>query len=129
MVKGAKVCAILSCKAQNDKEHGKQGGFFSLPSLEKKRELRQLWVNQARLPEAYMRTTCHKRICFRHFQPSDFDTSGQRLTIIIGTFSTLPILKKFVEPFVLLIPLVFYLAFVSVRSAVRHLQPNLYTAS
>ena len=84
MVKGAKVCAILSCKAQNDKEHGKQGGFFSLPSLEKKRDLRQLWVNQARLPEAYMKTPCNRRICFRHFQSSDFDTSGQRLTIIIG---------------------------------------------
>ena len=33
-------------------------------------------------------------------------------------------LKKFVEPFVLHLPCVFYLASVSLRSAVKHLQPT-----
>ena len=35
-------------------------------------------------------------------------------------------LKKFMILFVLHVPWVFYLAFVGVRSADRHLQPNLY---
>ena len=34
--------------------------------------------------------------------------------------------KKFLNPFCLHVPWVFYLAFEGVRSADRHLQPNLY---
>ena len=53
--------------------------------------------------------------------------SMESIAAIFGLSSrTTSRLKKFLDPFVLDVPWVFYLASVVVRSATTHLQPNIY---
>ena len=78
-----KVCVVPFCRTSSEKD--KQKGYFRLPSLAKKRDLRQQYVTGAGLPEIYMQHEGEPRICFRHFHPSCFDTTGQKLTLQKGT--------------------------------------------
>ena len=79
-----KVCVVPFCRTASEKEQG-QKGFFRLPSLAKRRDLRQQYVTGAGLPEIYMQHEGDARICFRHFHPSCFDTTGGKLTLQKGT--------------------------------------------
>ena len=78
-----KVCVVPFCRTSSEKD--KQKGYFRLPSLAKKRDLRQQYVTGAGLPEIYMQHEGEPRICFRHFHPSCFDTTGGKLTLQKGT--------------------------------------------
>ena len=80
-------CVLKWCRSQTDGP-GKSGGFFSLPSLEKKYAERLRVVNGAELGEAYMTPEAGKmnyRICWRHYKPSDIYTAGKRLILLPGS--------------------------------------------
>ena len=80
-------CVLRWCRSQTDGV-GKSGGFFSLPSLEKKYADRLRVVNAVGLGEAYMTPEAGKsnyRICWRHYKPSDIYTAGKRLTLMPGS--------------------------------------------
>ena len=84
----ATQCCIRWCRSQTDGP-GKSGGFFKIPSLEKKYSERLKVVNAAGLGEAYMTTEAGKRnyrICWRHYKESDIDRTGQRLTLNAGRY-------------------------------------------
>ena len=81
-------------------------------------------------------STLHLRLVNSRMQPvcrnSDYFDSLQEFCLQSGIhpiknlFDINTYLKKFMILFVLHVPWVFYLAFVDVRSADTHLQPNLY---
>ena len=84
----ATQCCIRWCRTQTDGP-GKSGGFFKIPSLDKKYSERLKVVNAAGLGEAYMTPEAGKRnyrICWRHYKESDIDTTGQRLTLNGGRY-------------------------------------------
>ena len=84
----AAQCVIRWCRLQSDGP-GKSGGFFNLPSLEKKYSERLKVVNACGLGEAYMTPEAGKRnyrICWRHWKLSDIDTTGKRLTLQAGRY-------------------------------------------
>ena len=84
----AAQCVIRWCRLQSDGP-GKSGGFFNLPSLEKKYSERLKVVNACGLGEAYMTPEAGKRnyrICWRHWKMSDIDTTGKRLTLQAGRY-------------------------------------------
>ena len=84
----ATQCCIRWCRSQTDGP-GKSGGFFKIPSLDKKYSERLKVVNAAGLGEAYMTPEAGKRnyrICWRHYKESDIDRTGQRLTLNGGRY-------------------------------------------
>ena len=84
-MKGTKKCVLPHCRAQTETETGKSGAFFQLPGLKRYPELRKIVVESVGLPEVYMRDETKAVLCWRHYRPCDFDTTGQRLRLKPGT--------------------------------------------
>jgi hypothetical protein len=83
-MKGTKKCVLPHCRAQTETETGKSGAFFQLPGLKRYPELRKIVVESVGLPEVYMRDETKAVLCWRHYRPCDFDTTGQRLRLKPG---------------------------------------------
>ena len=56
------------CKAD-----GESNGLYRLP---KKDEKRKMWLKNLKVDDYYLKTKKDFRVCFRHFQDSDYRTIG-----------------------------------------------------
>ena len=93
-----KTCCLAWCRAQNDRDAGQSGAFFTLPGLKRWYSYRQQCVQAVGLPEVYMQQeTNNARICWRHYLASEIETSGQRLRLKPGTLFFH--IKRYLMPF------------------------------
>ena len=75
-------CILPTCKQQI--EGGKGGGYSGFFNLPQKKEIRQKWIDATGLDQKYLDKTGDYRVCYRHFNPSDFKTDLKYLRLHYG---------------------------------------------